>query len=204
MGNGASSSYHQILNAGFQLAPSAGSASGVLNNPVGYNRVYVHLEADWKVSDWWEGLRQGQCFVSNGPLLRCWVEKSLGAMKRANPLILFGQVVDCLQNRNDMILKARLTSQDPVEAFELIHNGEVVRRVAVDPQLDEQDLGPAPMDQPGWFVVRAVAEPGTHVSICVHCPFLRNQQPRRNSNPQGGLSLFSQLVLPTHGTHRSG
>ena len=44
--------YHQILNAGFQLAPSAGSASGVLNNPVGYNRVYVHLESDWKVSEW--------------------------------------------------------------------------------------------------------------------------------------------------------
>ena len=45
-----------------------------------------------------------------------------------------------------------------MEAFELIHNGEVIRRVAVDPELDEQDLGPAPMDQPGWFVVRAVAE----------------------------------------------
>lgn len=57
-----------------------------------------------------------------------------------------------------MILKARLTSQDTVEAFELIHNGEVVRRVAVDPRLDEQDLGLAPMDQPGWFVVRAAAE----------------------------------------------
>ena len=57
-----------------------------------------------------------------------------------------------------MILKARLTSQDPVEAFELIHNGEVVRKVAVDPQLDGQVLGPAPIDQPGWFVVRAVAE----------------------------------------------
>ena len=55
-----------------------------------------------------------------------------------------------------MILKARLTSQEPVEAFELIHNGEVVRKVVVDPQLDEQDLGPAPMDQPGWFVLRAV------------------------------------------------
>ena len=52
-----------------------------------------------------------------------------------------------------MIVKARLTSQDSVEAFELIHNGEVIRRVVVDPQLDEQDLGPAPMDQPGWYVV---------------------------------------------------
>ena len=146
--------YHQILNAGFQLAPSAGSASGVLNNPVGYNRVYVHLEADWKVSDWWEGLRQGQCFVSNGPLLRCWVEKKPGSHEASEPTHPFwpGSRLP-VKNRQEMILKARLTSQDPVEAFELIHNGEVVRKVAVDPQLNEQDLGPAPMDQPGWYVV---------------------------------------------------
>ena len=45
-----------------------------------------------------------------------------------------------------------------MEAFELIYNGEVVRKVAVDSQLNEQDLGPIPIDQPGWFVVRAVAE----------------------------------------------
>ena len=60
-----------------------GSASGVLNNPVGNNRVFVHLEADWKVSDWWDGLRQGQSFVSNGPL-RCWVEKKPGSHEASN------------------------------------------------------------------------------------------------------------------------
>ena len=141
------------------MAPSAGSASGVLNNPVGYNRVYVYLEADWKASDWWEGLKQGQCFVSNGPLLRCWVEKKPGSQETIEPTQPFwpGSRFPA-ENRNNMILKARLTSQDPVEAFELIHNGEVVRRVAVDPQLDEQDPDPTPMDQPGWFVGRAFAE----------------------------------------------
>ena len=35
--------YYHALNCGFRLPPSAGSASGVLPNPVGYNRVYVHL-----------------------------------------------------------------------------------------------------------------------------------------------------------------
>ena len=37
------------------------------------------------------------------------------------------------ENCNDMILRKRLTSQDLVEAFELIHKGEVIRRVTVDP-----------------------------------------------------------------------
>ena len=35
--------YYHLLNCGLRLPPSAGSASGVLPNPVGYNRVYVHV-----------------------------------------------------------------------------------------------------------------------------------------------------------------
>jgi hypothetical protein len=35
--------YYHLLNCGVRLPPSAGSASGVLPNPVGYNRVYVHV-----------------------------------------------------------------------------------------------------------------------------------------------------------------
>ncbi len=45
LGNGLWSQeiYHEILNTGIRLPPTAGSASGVLSNSVGYNRVYVHL-----------------------------------------------------------------------------------------------------------------------------------------------------------------
>ena len=35
--------YYHALNTGIRLPPSAGSASGVLPNPLGYNRVWVHL-----------------------------------------------------------------------------------------------------------------------------------------------------------------
>jgi hypothetical protein len=35
--------YYRYLNLGFRLPASAGSASGALPNPVGYNRVYVQL-----------------------------------------------------------------------------------------------------------------------------------------------------------------
>ncbi|HAK94366.1 MAG TPA: hypothetical protein DCM87_05035 [Planctomycetes bacterium] len=50
--------------------PSAGSASGVLPNPVGYNRVYVHVDGELTYAKWWEGLQAGRAFVTNGPLLR--------------------------------------------------------------------------------------------------------------------------------------
>ncbi len=37
--------YFRILNAGFALPLSAGSANGVMLAPVGINRVYVQLES---------------------------------------------------------------------------------------------------------------------------------------------------------------
>ena len=61
--------YYHMLNTGLRLPPSAGSASGVLPNPVGYNRVYVHLDDPFTSDAWFRGLSRGRCFVTNGPLL---------------------------------------------------------------------------------------------------------------------------------------
>src|SRR3989454_8543551 len=69
--------YYHLLNCGLRIPPSAGSASGVLPNPVGYNRVYVQVGKKLAYGKWWEGLRAGRCFVSNGPLLRCRVNGKL-------------------------------------------------------------------------------------------------------------------------------
>ena len=63
--------YYHLLNCGLRVPPSAGSASGVLPNPVGYNRVYVYLGEKLDYTKWWEGLRAGRSFVTNGPLLQC-------------------------------------------------------------------------------------------------------------------------------------
>src|SRR6185503_1387152 len=61
--------YYHVLDSGLRIPPSAGSASGVLPNPVGYNRVYVHLEEPFTYDRWFGGLSRGKCFVTNGPLL---------------------------------------------------------------------------------------------------------------------------------------
>src|SRR4029450_11811058 len=62
--------YYELLNCGLRVPPSAGSASGVLPNPVGYNRVYVHCDGELTWESWWENLRRGQVVGTNGPLLR--------------------------------------------------------------------------------------------------------------------------------------
>ena len=60
--------YYRYLNLGWQIAASAGSASGVLANPLGYNRVYVRLDR-FAYDAWFEALGQGRNFVTNGPML---------------------------------------------------------------------------------------------------------------------------------------
>ena len=38
--------YYHLLNCGLRIPPTAGSGSGANNNPVGYNRLYVHVDAE--------------------------------------------------------------------------------------------------------------------------------------------------------------
>jgi len=129
--------YYHILNSGLRLPPSAGSASGVLANPVGYNRVWVHCDGPLTWEKWWTGLRAGRAFVGNGPLLRV----------RANGQ-LPGHVF-----RNDeplrILLEGQLDSRDPIDAVELIRNGEAERIIL--PHV-------VTLDSSGWFLVRAIAQ----------------------------------------------
>jgi hypothetical protein len=61
--------YYRYLNLGFRIPPSAGSASGVLPNPVGYNRIYVQMDRPFSVQSWYDAYRDNNSFVTNGPML---------------------------------------------------------------------------------------------------------------------------------------
>ncbi|MCI0684588.1 MAG: CehA/McbA family metallohydrolase [Gemmataceae bacterium] len=138
--------YYHVLNAGLRVPPSAGSASGVLPNPVGYNRVYVHLGPELTYETWWQGLRAGRSFVTNGPLLRV----------RANDK-LPGHVFTGEQEVQ-VRLKASLTSTDPIRYVEIIKNGQVERKVRVDELAGTGSLGSLSFRESGWFLVRAIAD----------------------------------------------
>ncbi|MEO8353965.1 MAG: CehA/McbA family metallohydrolase [Chthoniobacteraceae bacterium] len=138
-GNGryTQSLYYRALNCGFRIPPSAGSASGVLPNPVGYNRVYVHLDGALTWKNWWAGLRAGRAFVTNGPLLR------LTANGRF-PGDIFRTESGPLRVR----LAGKLDSRDPIASVELVRNGRVE---AI--QLPAEII----IEESGWFLVRAIA-----------------------------------------------
>ena len=61
--------YYTLLNCGFRLRPTAGTASGVHPVPLGFGRVYVKLEGGFDYDAWMEGLDKGRSFVTTGPML---------------------------------------------------------------------------------------------------------------------------------------
>lgn len=61
--------YYTLLNCGFRMRPTAGTASGVHPVPLGFGRVYVYLKDEFQYSDWIEGLNAGRSFVTTGPML---------------------------------------------------------------------------------------------------------------------------------------
>jgi hypothetical protein len=61
--------YYRYLNLGFKIAPSAGTGTGVMPSPAGYNRIYAHIDGPFSLEKWYAAVRSGRSFVSNGPIL---------------------------------------------------------------------------------------------------------------------------------------
>jgi len=140
--------YYHILNCGIRIPPSAGSASGVLPNPVGYNRAYVHIGDQFTPDAWFASLAKGRCFVTNGPLLRV----------RANGKLPGAALTTADASPQNVELSITLTSKDPVEAVEVIHNGRIVKRIACSTATTQQLAAALKLEEAGWFLVRAIAD----------------------------------------------
>jgi hypothetical protein len=139
--------YYHLLNCGIRLPPSAGSASGVLPNPVGHNRVYVHLGKELNYDLWWQGLKAGRSVVTNGPLLRV---EAAGQLP--------GHVFQSMGDKELQIdLRAKLTSREPVRFIEIVKDGVVEQRMPSETVATGQ-LGRLTFKTSGWFLVRAIAD----------------------------------------------
>jgi len=140
--------YYHILNAGLRIPPSAGSASGVLPNPLGYNRVYVHCPNGLTWDAWWEGLRAGRVVVTNGPLLRPRVNGQYpGYVFRA----VAGETVS-------LVAQLNLSTRDKINYLEVVKNGKVVHEVRLEEYRNRRgSLPEVSFQQSGWLLVRAIA-----------------------------------------------
>ncbi len=137
--------YYHLLNCGIRLPPSAGSASGVLPNPVGFNRVYVFLPGEFSPQAWWEGLRAGRVMVTNGPLLRPRV-----ADQRP------GHVFTASAYRPlSLQMELELATRDKDGYLELVRDGEIVHSVRLDEWVKQgASLPILEFKESGWFLAR--------------------------------------------------
>jgi hypothetical protein len=151
LGNGQWSQeiYYHVLNCGLRIPPSAGSASGVLHNPVGYNRAYVFVGEDFTYERWWAGLKAGRVVVTNGPLLRPFIGGKLPGHIFTAPA--GGRVV------LDAVLN--LSTRDKVTVIEVVENGHVKHSLRVEDLVKQKGELPALVfKESGWFLIRAVTD----------------------------------------------
>ncbi len=146
MGNGywTQELYYKVLNSGIRIVPSAGSASGVLLNPVGYNRIYAHVEGDFSYDKWFDAVGKGKTFISNGPIVIC----------KANDK--FPGETFTVRRKTTLQIDADIYSRDSIDFIEIIKNGIPYKRI--DPvSIKENKISETiSFDKSGWFLVRII------------------------------------------------
>lgn len=149
--------YYTMLNCGFRMRPTAGTASGVHPVPLGFGRVYVHLPDGFGYEKWMSGLDAGRSFVSTGPMLTVQVNQSdLGKTYQRSA----GKKYVCH-------LQGKACYWKPISKIEVIVNGEVKERI--QPKNEKQKTGAldSPIDLKldlngsAWVALRCFSEDET-------------------------------------------
>jgi hypothetical protein len=138
--------YWQMLECGLEIPPSAGSGFGRNGSPLGYNRVVAYAP-DGTASAWWQAVRAGHSFVTNGPLLRVWVNGELPGKRFEIPQ---GGTLP-------LEIAVQLTVADPVEYLDVVFNGRTLYRAPLDEFARAGGvIPPQEIRESGWLVIRVV------------------------------------------------
>ena len=114
--------YYTLLNCGFRISPSGGTASGVHPVPAGYGRVYVRTpklrKEGFSFEEWKKGLKQGSSFVTTGPMM----EFTIDGLDPGQEM----QVDLNSPTPKQAVLKLRLPSRGKTRV-EFVKNGKVIQ-----------------------------------------------------------------------------
>lgn len=108
--------YYALLNCGYRLQPTAGTAAGVHPVPLGFGRVYVYQPDGFSYEKWMKGLRAGQSFVTTGPMIDVTVNRI-----HARP----GHVFSDVKKGTQFEVNGVISSAAPLDRIELVVNGKV-------------------------------------------------------------------------------
>ncbi len=153
--------YWNVLDAGLRLPPTAGSGFGKSPSPLGYNRVYAS-PGYANAESWWEAIRNGNSFVTSGPLLRVEVNGQ-------RP----GELFSIAPGENLLLdVAVKLTVADPVEYLDVIFNGRTLYEARLDEFAREGGrIPPLEIKESGWLIVRVVTERDFTYRIATTAPY---------------------------------
>jgi len=109
--------YYRYLNCGYRLPLSGGTDKMTSDVPVGIYRTYVYIppEDPFTYDNWCKGLRDGNTFLSAGPIIRLSVN--------SQPI---GDTVQLSGNGGTVEIEASADSTLPIHTLEIVQQGKVV------------------------------------------------------------------------------
>lgn len=141
--------YYRLLNCGFRLGVSGGSAIGVMPMPTGYHRVYARIDGKFTAAKMWQSIKAGRSFATTGPMLFLTVNSE--------------EVGSTIERSSDVNMPLNVELQvktiDALEALEIIHNGTVFHRVEVSkskPASVQNVQARLLPERSGWVAARAL------------------------------------------------
>jgi len=190
--------YYKYLNMGLRLPISAGSASGVLKNPVGYNRLYVHLGHRFSYDRWFRGMKAGLAFATNGPMLFFSVDRC----ELGTTLNVPGGQEFCGKASLNVI------SQNVLDRAEILYNGEIIHEFSGGGSSELTKEFDISLKESGWIAARAFEknESGTknpvirfahtnpiYISSFLENPRVRGDQSKKDSRGLCPLEIGSLM-----------
>jgi len=144
--------YYALLNCGFRISPTAGTANGVHPVPLGFGRVYVHLAGEFSFDAWMQGLKAGRSFVTTGPMLIASIEGQLPGTR----FELAGNSTRTIR------VQVHMANSGPISKAEVVYNGKVISEtedpIAVSKGQARMIFERIRIDGPGWLAVRCWTE----------------------------------------------
>ena len=149
--------YYRLLNCGYRLPATAGTASGIMPNPLGYNRVYAKLDGPFSYDAWFEAVRKGRTFATNGPIMEFTVNG-----------LLAGSDFDFPDGQPASVeVDIEVASVSPLEKVEIIQNGMVIATGLIEGKKRATLKKSVTFKRSGWVAARCF-EINKKTERCAH------------------------------------
>lgn len=191
--------WYRLLNCGFRVSAAGGTDAmanfASLRGPVGMNRTYVYSDfwpddPDALRDTWIDALRSGKSLATNAPLLGL-------SVNGAGP----GETLS-FAGPTTVQYRGFLRSAVPLDALELVFNGEVIREIELGPDgMTANFDGSVEVQSSGWLLLRASAA-GPHPDVFDMYPYgttnavfveIAGQEPRSREDAEYFLAWIERV-----------